>query len=253
MPRISRKELQGKKLFHVMVQGINKEKIFFKDTYKKEYIKLIKKYQEKYNILIITYCVMNNHSHILIYVDDTNDLTKFMHELNTSYANFYNKNNNRVGYVYRDRFKVQIIHDRNHLYNCIIYINNNPVKARICNLAKDYKFSGYREYNSLDKPKELIGLFNSEHEYEESHKIKYMYDMSFIEDEECIDFNIKNEVLDFLKQNKIDFIDLKENDYFLKLIVDNLKNKYNISDRKISNYLKIDRSTVKRIIQKNNN
>ena len=47
MPRLARNLLEGKKLFHVMVQGINKEKIFFEEREKYEYIKLINKYKEE--------------------------------------------------------------------------------------------------------------------------------------------------------------------------------------------------------------
>ena len=225
MPRLARKQLQGKKIFHIMVQGINKEKIFDKDKYKAEYIKLLKKYKEKHNLFIITYCIMSNHAHILIYTDNTENLTKYMHEVNTSYATYYNKNNNRVGYVYRDRFKVQVINDRGHLNNCIIYIHNNPVKAKICALAKEYKFSGYSEFLSLNEPTEIIGLFNDKIEYENSHNIINMTDMSFLEDEESVDFDINNEINEYLKLNKIKREDLILNEYFLGIIVRKISKK----------------------------
>ena len=56
-----------------------------------------------------------------------------------------NKKRKRVGYVYRDRFKTQVINNEKHLYNCILYIHNNPVKANMCKKTSEYKFSSYKK------------------------------------------------------------------------------------------------------------
>ena len=99
MPRMARNNLEGINLFHVMVQGINKEKIFKEEREKYEYIKLLKQYQDTYRLKVISYCMMDNHVHMLININEINELTEYMHKLNTSYAIYYNKNKNRVGYV----------------------------------------------------------------------------------------------------------------------------------------------------------
>ena len=85
MPRIARKYLIGK-VFHLMVQGLNKEYIFKKDDYKEKYRELVKDHIKEYNIKIIAYCIMNNHAHILIYSEDINKVSKFMQKINTIYA-----------------------------------------------------------------------------------------------------------------------------------------------------------------------
>ena len=66
MPRSARENLHTS-FFHVIVQGINKSYIFEEDKYKQEYLKFIKQASKKYNIEIISYCIMSNHAHILIY------------------------------------------------------------------------------------------------------------------------------------------------------------------------------------------
>ena len=42
--------------------------------------------------------------------------------INTSYALWYNKCKNRVGYVFRNRYHIQIIESQQHLFNCLVYI-----------------------------------------------------------------------------------------------------------------------------------
>lgn len=49
-----------------MVQGINKENIFYQEIYIKKYLKFLKENQEKNNIKTIAYCIMKNHAHLLI-------------------------------------------------------------------------------------------------------------------------------------------------------------------------------------------
>jgi len=183
MPRLARKSYKGEKLFHVMVQGINKEEIFSEERQKYEYIKLLKQYEKEYQLSIIAYCVMENHVHLLIDTIDVEELTRYMHKLNTSYAIYYNKNNNRVGYVYRDRYKTQIIQNERHLYNCIIYIHNNPVNAFLCNKAEQYKFSSYKQFLDNKSNKALNMMFGSKVEYIKAHNKMNMIEDDFLEDE----------------------------------------------------------------------
>ena len=121
MPRNPRSNIKASFL-HVMVQGINKSYIFNKEEDIKYYIKLMYKVKKENNIKIIAYCVMNNHVHILLKMNTIKDVSKYMKTINTMYALYYNKKYNRVGYVFRDRYKSQEIIDEKHLYNCIKYI-----------------------------------------------------------------------------------------------------------------------------------
>lgn len=132
--------------FHVMTQGLNKEYIFNKDYYKDKYIKLMKKYAKSYNVLILAYCIMDNHSHLLVYTEEVKQLSRFMQNINSKFAVYYNKDISRVGYVFRGRYNRQFISDRNYLLNCLNYIHMNPVKANIIDKPEDYKYSTYNDY-----------------------------------------------------------------------------------------------------------
>ena len=132
MPRIPRMYLDTE-YFHVITQGLNKSYIFDSPIDIKYYIKNMYELKDKYDINIIAYCVMNNHAHILIRSRAIENLSKYMHDLNTRYGCYYNKKYKRVGYVFRDRYKAEGIYTESHLYSCIKYIYNNPVKAGICN------------------------------------------------------------------------------------------------------------------------
>ncbi|MDR1942510.1 MAG: transposase [Endomicrobium sp.] len=146
MPRQSRKSSEGK-YFHIMVQGIAKEHIFSDDKKKGYYLASIKKAKEKHNdVFVLAFCVMSNHAHLLLSAENVSCVADFMSIANADYARYYNNENDRVGYVFRDRFKSEVIANEKYLINCLVYIHNNPVKAKIVKHAQDYGYSSYTNY-----------------------------------------------------------------------------------------------------------
>lgn len=65
MPRHFRL-LSKTNIYHVMLRGINKERIFFDDIDRKKFLKTLKNSKEKYNYTIYAYCLMDNHIHLII-------------------------------------------------------------------------------------------------------------------------------------------------------------------------------------------
>lgn len=130
----------------MIVQGINKEYIFRDEAFIQKYKEYIIKKLKESNVFILAYCIMNNHAHFLIYSEKSEYLGKYMQRLNTSYSQYYNKTLKRVGYVFRNRYCSQEILNEKQLYNCLAYIHNNPVKAKIVKNVSDYKYSSYNEF-----------------------------------------------------------------------------------------------------------
>ena len=155
MKRMPRSDYE-KGFFHVMVQGINKKYIFEKNIDKEEYLSLLLQYKSNFKIVLLAYCVMDNHAHILIYTDEISEMSKYMRVVNSKFARDYNKSFNRVGYVFRDRFNSQYIDTKEYLLKCINYIHMNPVVAKIVENPQEYRYSSYN--NFLEKS----GNVNSE-------------------------------------------------------------------------------------------
>lgn len=248
MPRIARNDMTGT-FFHIMVQGINKECIFEKDDYKEQYKNILKTNLEKFQIKIISYCIMNNHTHILIYCDNINNMIKFMHNVNTSYGIFYNKINNRVGYVFRDRYKTQKILNEKHLKNCIVYIHKNPVKAKIVENEEEYKYSSYNEYIKNSKIVDIKFVIDTLGIVEQSNFIKYtrlLHRKEDIEDN-FIDVEIRKD----LNDDEVSNIIKKYKNKGLKdsTLVNYLIKNYNISQREIAKKLNLTRYKVRELLK----
>ncbi|MBR3002800.1 MAG: transposase [Clostridia bacterium] len=224
MPRNARKCFSST-FFHIMVQGVNREYIFDSNLYKNLYLKIIKQSIPQFNVNIISYCIMSNHAHILVNAEEIIDISNFMKKINTTYAMIYNNENNRVGHVFRNRYKSQPIKDLRQLYCCINYIHNNPVKAKMCINKEEYKFSSYKEYLNKGEiiSEKIIRKYLGNEYLKELSQISKEKEFVFIEDEMdkkdvCVDlvnkyFN-KNDIdIKYLKQDKEKLVELT---YILK-------------------------------------
>ena len=250
MPRAARKFLESG-FFHVMVQGIKKEEIFYKNQYKEKYIELIKIFLKKQNVKLIAYCVMNNHVHMILYSEDIKELTKFMERLNTTYAIHYNKNENRVGYVYRDRFKSKELYNQDYLTKCIKYVHMNPVKAGIVKEERDYKYSTYNDYinkTGIITEEILQEIFNSKYNYlKEFLQIEYNESLFDEVEKEKISIEELNiEILKFLEKEEITIEELREDKRLIKKIYNLLKTKPTKAD--LARQIGISRTKISKIL-----
>ncbi len=255
MPRNARKNIYSN-FFHIMIQGINKEYIFQKEKEIKTYLKFLTEKSKDKNLQIIAYCIMNNHAHFLIYTEEINEISKLMSQVNTQYAIYYNKLNNRSGYVFRNRYKAEEILTQTHLISCINYIHNNPVKAKMCNKKSEYKYSSYNEYK---KEGNLLNI-NAISEILEKNSINikdligetYENELyKFIEYKESVDKEkTKRTILKkFCNENNIkDVKDITKDKKHLKEISTIMYIEYNFTQKEIAEMLGVNRLKIHRIL-----
>lgn len=245
MPRIARKDLKST-YFHVISQGIEKKYIFEKGIYKEKYLNLLYKEGEEFKIKIIAYCIMDNHAHLLINVGDIDIMSKFMHKVNFMFAQYYNfMEDDRKGYVFRDRFVSEPICNEDYLLNCIIYIHNNPVKAKIVEYPHQYKYSSYNNFVESNNLCELVDtnkvINNTELE-----------DYIFIDVEQNVDEILKSVIVKYEKKYNVDFEKIRKRSnrkIFVELIKE-LKENYKIPYKEIANKTQISLSTINRLKNK---
>lgn len=240
------KENMNTPFFHIMVQGNNKDYIFDLTEDKNKFLEIMSKTKEKINTTILAYCIMNNHTHLLFYEEDTSKLIQYMHNVNLRYAKYYNKKHNRVGYVFRDRYKTQPIYSEKHLYSCVRYIHNNPVKANISRKPNEYKYSSC-----------CHNIFYANTQLENNIK-KYMCieenlilndNQNFILMENEINKEqTANEIFEeTIKENNVPKEKLGSNEELIYLLIRKLKYENAISYRMMENILGISRKKLRKI------
>jgi putative transposase len=156
MPRLARKKT-NESIYHIMCKSISEIKLLKDDEDKLKYISLIKKYKNMHKFNIYSYCFMDNHLHLIL---DSNgaDISRIMHGINFSYANYYNKKYKREGHLFKDRFKSKIIDTDRYLVTASAYIHNNPTDiVGYAAHPENYKYSSLAVYLGLiQDPFELV-------------------------------------------------------------------------------------------------
>ncbi len=74
------------------------------------------------------------------------NLSNFMKSLKQRFSIFYNRNNNRAGTLWEERFRSIIVEgEESALLTMALYIDLNPIRAGIVSDPADYRFCGYAE------------------------------------------------------------------------------------------------------------
>lgn len=241
MPRQAR-QAHRTKYFHVMVQGVNREYIFQKEIYKKKYLYLLKKAPE-YNIKIISYCIMDNHVHLLIETENSKNMSEFMGKIDLLFAMYFNHKEERVGVVFRNRYTSEPIYTEEYLRRCIAYIHRNPVKANMVKRLEEYKYSSYKSYVEGVMQNDIF-YFNSKFDLKSFDAIHN----SEIEDKFIEYIGTKNDaqtiMQEFLDTRNIQFAQLRENKGILKELAKRIKKRCNATNKDIAKVLDISSATI---------
>lgn len=145
MPRDARKiPLEG--YLHIISRGNNRRKIFRYQRDKKQYYLYLKKLKREEKIDIYHYCLMGNHIHLMVRVEENSNLSRFMKRVNLKYVHCYQRRYTYFGHLWQDRFQSKIIDSEAYLLRCGKYIELNPIRAGIVSSPEDYRFSSYSYY-----------------------------------------------------------------------------------------------------------
>jgi REP element-mobilizing transposase RayT len=115
----------------------------------KKYLKIIKRYKDKYNFILYAYCIMDNHAHLLVEVKDI-PISKIMQGIQQIYTQRYNIRKNRTGHVFEQRYKAILCNKDEYLIELMRYIHQNPLKAGFKEAIR-YRWSSYNEYMGVKK------------------------------------------------------------------------------------------------------
>ena len=134
-------------IYHILTRGNNRQDIFKNESDYEKYLEILKKYKEKYKFKLYHYVLMTNHIHLVLeHKKEGGSLAEIMKGLNLSYAQHYKGKYKHIGHFWQDRYKSIIVSKDNYLLACGSYIELNPVRAKIVEDPKDYKWSSYHVY-----------------------------------------------------------------------------------------------------------
>ena len=143
MPRKPRVQGDGM-IHHVVVRDNQKQVIFLSDGDRIRYLQLVERYMDRYRFTLLSYCLLDNHVHLLLQQENT-PLSTIMQGLQQSYTQFYNRKYATSGHVFQQRFASYPCMEDAYLVSLIAYIHKNPKASGVVQSADDYRWSSHHE------------------------------------------------------------------------------------------------------------
>jgi len=142
MARTARVVVEGMP-HHVIQRGNRRQKVFFNDEDRLNYLKILKEQTELHGLRIWAYCLMDNHVHLITVPEHKESLAKGLGETHKRYTRMINFREKWRGYLWQDRFKSFVLDER-HVYAAVRYVERNPVRAKMVMNAEEYAYSSAR-------------------------------------------------------------------------------------------------------------
>lgn len=252
MPRRPRVEEIG--FHHLINRGVARGDIFLKSADFEKFLEITQEAKERYDLIVHSVCLMCNHYHMLIETKNEN-LSLIARQINSKYAQYFNKEYKRVGPLWQGRFKNHFVYDENYLYILLRYIERNPIKANIVQkIGQYYKWSSasflmcgaYEELmcGSLLYDKELFALLDAELGEEDMQKIETLQKTTYTKEQN----GTKREKQKTLEMHFEGLETLQQRDEAIKkAMYDGYK------QSEIAAFLQVSRTTVSNSMSKRNN
>ena len=136
--------------YHVMNRGRRREKIYFCDKDREDYLKILYQCKKLYQLELHAYSLMPNHYHLLIRTPRGN-ISRIMRHIDGIYTQRVNKRYNLDGGLFRGRYKSIIVGGEGYLKKILQYIHMNPVKAKMCKRPEEHPWTSHRFYLGKEK------------------------------------------------------------------------------------------------------
>lgn len=138
--------------YHIAARGNEKKAIFNSNGDRLKFIHYLELANERYGAIVHSYCLMDNHYHLLIETPQGN-LAQIIHYINGSYSAYFNTKHDRVGHLFQGRYKAILVQKDAYAQELSRYIHLNPVRGGLAALPSDYRWSSYHFYIGLvEKP-----------------------------------------------------------------------------------------------------
>ena len=173
--------------YHIYNRGVEKQSIFKEDQDYGVFLSYVKTYleqkdekalyavlldpnstsKEKYKaqhllhlnnffntISLLSYCLLSNHFHFLVWQKEADTIDRFMNSLCTRFTMYMNKKYKRVGPLFQSVYKAVLVRTDEQLLYLTRYIHRNVLEKhrsdhRYIHMLASYPYSSYPEYLGL--------------------------------------------------------------------------------------------------------
>lgn len=251
MTRVARGAIFGNcKHFHILTDGLPALEVFSEPNMKNFYLATVEEKAHDTNVSVLAYCVMQNHSHLIVTSADTSNISEFMRRVNTTYAKFFNRIKGRSGYVFNGRYESDCLNDNDEILAAINFVHNNPLKAHVAVTSAGYLYSSAKDYLNKLSFIDYVELKKLFKKIPELTSFGAAFDYKFKEAKPYEDCDAV--LLDLIKRFSItDKLALQDPE-LLKTMIYELQTRSGVSLRDVAVLLGVDREKIRRTAKKIN-
>jgi len=154
MSRPLRLEYPGA-IYHLTSRGNARQKIFWGDSDRELFLRILAQIVSRYGWLCHGYCLMDNHYHLLVETPKAN-LSLGMRQLNGVYTQAFNRRHRRVGHLYQGRFKAILVEKDAYLLELCRYVVLNPLRVKEKARLGNSNWSSYAATAGLEAVPKLL-------------------------------------------------------------------------------------------------
>lgn len=162
-------------IYHVFNRGNGRRRIFHASKDYLRFMEILQRYSEKDNLSIFHWALMPNHYHLLLEIPEPRRLSSVMAGIGKSYSIYHHRSYSSAGFLFQGRFKSKPVQKEDYLQICGLYIERNPVVAKMTKKAEDYPYSSARFYinGSDDKLTKMSYAYEALGQTQKERQLEY--------------------------------------------------------------------------------
>jgi putative transposase len=131
---------------HIIQEGNDRQLIFRDDEDYQRFLGWLKESAREFKVAVHAYALMPNHLHLLASPSTEEGLARMMQRVGRYYVPWFNQKYERLGGLFRGRFKTSLIDSERYFMTCSRYIEFNPVRSGVVSDPVDYRWSSYAHH-----------------------------------------------------------------------------------------------------------
>lgn len=134
---------RGGTVYHVLNRRAGRLRLFEKDADYAAFETVLNEAHAKLNMRVISYCLMPNHWHLVLWPRSDGELSRYMQWVTTTHMRRWHghRGTRGTGPVYQGRFKSFPIEQDRHFLTVCRYVERNALRATLVRRAEDWRWS----------------------------------------------------------------------------------------------------------------
>jgi putative transposase len=144
MPRTARIAPGG--MVHVLNRANNRDDMFVTAedylAFLRAFLRVMRDTLDKKPMRILSYCLMSNHWHMVLWPEGDGDLGAFMQTVTTTHAGRWRRHRQSVGqgHLYQGTYKSFPVQDDEHFFTVCRYVERNALRANLVERAEAWHY-----------------------------------------------------------------------------------------------------------------